>query len=248
MFKRSLASVAAVAIASGAVVAPANAVAVKVNDDMYCTFSFTAEEAKLTNLKSKKYSKGQITYLKSAVAGSQPSALRKQIEKDQKKLTESSLDATEKEKLTRQLEENKKKLTVYENLNNALDACINGKYYNSDNLGDSKNPEDQGNPGDSKNPEDQGNPGESKQPEDQGNPGESKQPEDQGNPGAPGKPGDSNNPGPNNPGVQPAPPSNDGAGIGVIFAGAIAAILGILAAALPIIKPMLPPQLRALLP
>ncbi|CAB0570320.1 collagen-like triple helix repeat-containing protein [Corynebacterium diphtheriae] len=236
MFKRSLASVAAVAIASGAVVAPANAVAVKVNDDMYCTFSFTAEEAKLTNLKSKKYSKGQITYLKSAVAGSQPSALRKQIEKDQKKLTESSLDATEKEKLTRQLEENKKKLTVYENLNNALDACINGKYYNSDNLGDSKNPEDQGNPG------------ESKQPEDQGNPGESKQPEDQGNPGAPGKPGDSNNPGPNNPGVQPAPPSNDGAGIGVIFAGAIAAILGILAAALPIIKPMLPPQLRALLP
>ncbi|MHC9646032.1 collagen-like triple helix repeat-containing protein [Corynebacterium diphtheriae] len=224
MFKRSLASVAAVAIASGAVVAPANAVAVKVNDDMYCTFSFTAEEAKLTNLKSKKYSKGQITYLKSAVAGSQPSALRKQIEKDQKKLTESSLDATEKEKLTRQLEENKKKLTVYENLNNALDACINGKYYNSDNLGDSKNPEDQGNPG------------------------ESKQPEDQGNPGAPGKPGDSNNPGPNNPGVQPAPPSNDGAGIGVIFAGAIAAILGILAAALPIIKPMLPPQLRALLP
>ncbi|MHC9621308.1 collagen-like triple helix repeat-containing protein [Corynebacterium diphtheriae] len=236
MFKRSLASVAAVAIASGAVVAPANAVAVKVNDDMYCTFSFTAEEAKLTNLKSKKYSKGQITYLKSAVAGSQPSALRKQIEKDQKKLTESSLDATEKGKLTRQLEENKKKLTVYENLNNALDACINGKYYNSDNLGDSKNPEDQGNPG------------ESKQPEDQGNPGESKQPEDQGNPGAPGKPGDSNNPGPNNPGVQPAPPSNDGAGIGVIFAGAIAAILGILAAALPIIKPMLPPQLRALLP
>ncbi|MHD0135706.1 collagen-like triple helix repeat-containing protein [Corynebacterium diphtheriae] len=224
MFKRSLASVAAVAIASGAVVAPANAVAVKVNDDMYCTFSFTAEEAKLTNLKSKKYSKGQITYLKSAVAGSQPSALRKQIEKDQKKLTESSLDATEKEKLTRQLEENKKKLTVYENLNNALDACINGKYYNSDNLGDSKNPEDQGNPG------------------------ESKQPEDQGNPGAPGKPGDSNNPGPSNPGVQPAPPSNDGAGIGVIFAGAIAAILGILAAALPIIKPMLPPQLRALLP
>ncbi|RKW88809.1 hypothetical protein D9R17_10835, partial [Corynebacterium diphtheriae] len=53
---------------------------------------------------------------------------------------------------------------------------------------------------------------------------------------------------PSNPGVTPAPPSNDGAGIGVIFAGAIAAILGILAAALPIIKPMLPPQLRALLP
>ncbi|CAB0568764.1 hypothetical protein CIP107527_02096 [Corynebacterium diphtheriae] len=229
MFKRSLASVAAVAIASGAVVAPANAVAVKVNDDMYCTFSFTAEEAKFTNLKSKKYSKGQITYLKSAVAGSQPSALRKQIEKDQKKLTESSLDATEKEKLTRQLEENKKKLTVYENLNNALDACIAGKYYNSDNLGDSKKPEGPSKLGPQK-------PGTD-------NPGGSKNPE------VPGNPGDSNNPkAPSNPGVQPAPPSTDGAGIGVIFAGAIAAILGILAAALPIIKPMLPPQLRALLP
>ncbi|RLP14862.1 hypothetical protein D9R19_10245, partial [Corynebacterium diphtheriae] len=53
---------------------------------------------------------------------------------------------------------------------------------------------------------------------------------------------------PSNPGVTPAPPSNDGAGIGVIFAGALAAILGILAAALPIIKSILPPQLRALLP
>lgn len=39
MFKRSLASVAAVAIASGAVVAPANAVTVKVSYDGSCTFS-----------------------------------------------------------------------------------------------------------------------------------------------------------------------------------------------------------------
>ncbi|WP_338321864.1 hypothetical protein [Corynebacterium diphtheriae] len=109
--------------------------------------------------------------------------------------------------MTRKLEENEKKLTAYKNLNNALNACIDGKNYDSDESGDSKKPEGQGKPGGTE------------------------------------KPGDSNNPG-----VQPAPPSNDGAGIGVIFAASIAAVLGILAAALPFIKSILPPQLRALLP
>ncbi|OIR64596.1 hypothetical protein BHF77_11515, partial [Corynebacterium diphtheriae] len=174
MFKRSLASVAAVAIASGAVVAPANAVAVKVNNDMTCTFSLTAEETKLTTLKSNKYSKEKITNLK-LVVGSQPSALRAQIEKDKKALTKLGPNDEQRKHLTNKLKEDEKKLTAYENLNNALDACIAGKYYNSDNLGDSKKPD------------------------------------------GPQKPG------PNNPGVQPAPPSNDGAGIGVIFAASIAA-------------------------
>lgn len=51
MFKRSLASFAAVAVASGAVVAPANAVTVTVNDDTTCTIELTDEEAKLTGSK-----------------------------------------------------------------------------------------------------------------------------------------------------------------------------------------------------
>ncbi|CAB0713375.1 hypothetical protein [Corynebacterium diphtheriae] len=216
MFKRSLASVAAVAIASGAVVAPANAVAVKVNNDMTCTFSLTAEETKLTTLKSNKYSKEKITNLK-LVVGSQPSALRAQIEKDKKALTKLGPNDEQRKHLTNKLKEDEKKLTAYENLNNALDACIAGKYYNSDNLGDSKKPDGPQKPGPN-------------------NPGDSN------NPDGPQKPG------PNNPGVQPAPPSNDGAGIGVIFAASIAAVLGILAAALPFIKSILPPQLRALLP
>ncbi|CAB0569415.1 hypothetical protein CIP107509_02025 [Corynebacterium diphtheriae] len=222
MFKRSLASVAAVAIASGAVVAPANAVAVKVNDDMTCTFSLTAEETKLTTLKSNKYSKEKITNLKLAVVGSQPSALRAQIEKDKKALTKLGPNDEQRKHLTNKLKEDEKKLTAYENLNNALDACIAGKYYNSDNLGDSKKPEGPSKLGPQK-------------------PGPN-------NPDGPQKPGPNNPDGPNNPGVQPAPPSNDGAGIGFIFAASIAAVLGILAAALPFIKSILPPQLRALLP
>ncbi|OWO27835.1 hypothetical protein AY536_10895, partial [Corynebacterium diphtheriae bv. mitis] len=228
MFKRSLASVAAVAIASGAVVAPANAVAVRVHDDKTCTLSLTAEETKLTSLHSGKYPQEKITTLKSTIVGSQPSALRKQIKKNKEELTKPILDEERRKDLTSKLKENEKKLTVYENLNNALDACINGKYYNSDQPDDSKKPEDQGNPGAP------GNPGDSNNPGAPGNPGDSNNPE------GPKKPGGTEKPkAPSNPGATPAPPSNDGAGIGVIFAGAIAAILGILAAALPIIKPML---------
>ncbi|AEX79644.1 hypothetical protein B1A54_10465 [Corynebacterium diphtheriae] len=209
MFKRSLASVAAVAIASGAVVAPANAVAVRPHNNKTCTFSFTAEEGKLIHLNSGKYPQEKITNLKSTIVGPQLPTLRAQIKEYEEALAKDEFN----DDLMRKLEESNKQLTAYEKLNEALDACINGKYYNSDQSSGPKKPERQGEPGDSQKP------------------------------GAPGNPK-----APSNPGVTPAPPSNDGAGIGVIFAGAIAAILGILAAALPIIKSILPPQLRALLP
>ncbi|CAB0713259.1 hypothetical protein FRC0024_02098 [Corynebacterium diphtheriae] len=227
MFKRSLASVAAVAIASGAVVAPANAVAVRPHNDKTCTFSFAAEEAKLTPLNSGKYPQDKITNLKSALVEPQLPILRAQIMKYEEALAKGKVN----DDLMRKLEDSNKKLTAYEKLNEALDACINGKYYNSDQSSGPKKPERQGEPGDSQKPSGP------KKPERQGEPGDSQ------------KPGGTEKPkAPSNPGVTPAPPSNDGAGIGVIFAGAIAAVLGILAAALPIIKPILPPQLRALLP
>ncbi|CAB0917093.1 hypothetical protein FRC0425_02057 [Corynebacterium diphtheriae] len=216
MFKRSLASVAAVAIASGAVVAPANAMTVRVSYDDSCSFFLTAEETKLTGLASSvTLPKEQATQLKSQYGEQQLSALEATIEAYEKKLTEPSLDEEQKNHLTSQLEENKKRLTAYKKFSDALDACIAGMDYNSDESGDSKEPGGTDKPGDSKKP------------------------------GGTDKPGDSKKPGGTE---QPAPPSNDGAGIGVIFAAAIAAVLGILAAALPIIKPMLPPQLRALLP
>lgn len=49
MFKRSLASLTAVVVVSGAVVAPANAMTTTVNNDM-CTITPTDEEARLTSL------------------------------------------------------------------------------------------------------------------------------------------------------------------------------------------------------
>ncbi|CAB0522381.1 hypothetical protein CIP101434_02207 [Corynebacterium diphtheriae] len=226
MFKRSLASLTAVAIASGAVVAPANAMTVRVGYAGSCTFFSNAEEAQLTRLdQTVTYKKENVALLKSSLVEGQLTVLSRIIEKDREELAKAGLSTAKKEELTRKLEENEKKLTAYKNLNNALNACIAGKNYDSDESDDSKKPEDQGNPGAPGNPSDSNNPK------------------------LPKKPGDSNNPKlPNNPGVQPAPPSNDGAGIGVIFAASIAAVLGILAAALPFIKSILPPQLRALLP
>ncbi|CAB0521795.1 hypothetical protein CIP107505_01879 [Corynebacterium diphtheriae] len=221
MFKRSLASVAAVAIASGAVVAPANAMTVTINNDnMKCTFTLTDEEKTLIGLhQNPEFSKEEATEIKKGNVEKKLEDFHKQIEKDKKALEDPNLDDELKNDLMRKLEENKKKVTANEDFRNALTACIDGKAYNSDKSSGTEKPGASGKPGGSKNPE------------------------------VPGNPGDSNNPkAPSNPGVTPAPPSNDGAGIGVIFAGAIAAILGILAAALPIIKPMLPPQLRALLP
>ncbi|CAB0567449.1 hypothetical protein CIP107512_01925 [Corynebacterium diphtheriae] len=224
MFKRSLASVAAVAIASGAVVAPANAMTMKVNNDI-CTFDLTDEEAKSVLLHPKaQFTKKEATASKVNVE-KKLLEIRAQIEKDQAELAKDEVSDEQRKHLTSELEENKKKVTANEDFRNALTACIDGKAYNSDKSSGTEKP------GDSKNPEDPKKPGDSKNPEDPKNPGGTNKPKV-----------------PSNPGAQPAPPSNDGAGIGVIFAGAIAAILGILAAALPIIKPMLPPQLRALLP
>lgn len=245
MFKRSLASVAAVAIASGAVVAPANAVTVTVNkDDMECTFNFTNEEVRLTHSHpTPKFPKEEAATIRAKTVEPQLLELRAQIKKDKEALNNPDLGEKQRKDLTIHLKENEKKLTAFENYKDALTACIDGKAYNSDKSSGTEKPGASGNPGGTEQPEDQGN------PDAPGKPGGSKNPEGQGKPGAPGNPGDSNNPKvPGKPGAQPAPPSNDGAGIGVIFAGAIAAILGILAAALPIIKPMLPPQLRALLP
>ncbi|WP_215283452.1 hypothetical protein [Corynebacterium diphtheriae] len=214
MFKRSLAPVAAVAIASGAVVAPANAVAVRVDSNMTCTFSLNAEEVKLTDLnRTARLSQQDAASFKKNRIEPQLSDLRAEIEKAHKELAKVGPDAAEKERLTRELKESEKKLTANKNFRDALTACIDGKYYNSDQLGDSKNPGGTDQSGDSQ------------------------------------KPGGTEKPkAPSNPGATPAPPSNDGAGIGVIFAASIAAVLGILAAALPFIKPILPPQLRALLP
>ncbi|MHC9622856.1 hypothetical protein ACQXZN_08110 [Corynebacterium diphtheriae] len=224
MFKRSLASVAAVAIASGAVVAPANAMTMKVNNGI-CTFDLTDEEAKSVLLHPKaQFTKKEATASKVNVE-KKLLEIRAQIEKDQAELAKDEVSDEQRKHLTSELEENKKKVTANEDFRNALTACIDGKAYNSDKSSGTEKP------GDSKNPEDPKKPGDSKNPEDPKNPGGTNKPKV-----------------PSNPGAQPAPPSNDGAGIGVIFAGAIAAILGILAAALPIIKPMLPPQLRALLP
>ncbi|CAB0620269.1 hypothetical protein CIP107557_02111 [Corynebacterium diphtheriae] len=225
MFKRSLASVAAVAIASGAVVAPANAMTMNVNDGI-CTFNLTADEAELIHLHdAPEFSKEEATEIKKGTVEKNLLELHTQIERDQKALEDPNLDDELKNDLMRKLEENKKKVTAYEDFRNALTACIQGRNYESDKSSGTEKPGASGNPGGT----------------DQS--GDSKNPEDPKNPGGTNKPK-----APSNPGAQPAPPSNDGAGIGVIFAGAIAAILGILAAALPIIKPMLPPQLRALLP
>ncbi|MHC9560789.1 hypothetical protein ACQX2I_05025 [Corynebacterium diphtheriae] len=208
MFKRSLAPVAAVAIASGAVVAPANAVAVRVDSNMTCTFSLNAEEVKLTDLnRTARLSQQDAASFKKNRIEPQLSDLRAEIEKAHKELAKVGPDAAEKERLTRELKESEKKLTANKNFRDALTACIDGKYYNSDQLGDSKNPGGTDQSGGTEKPK-----------------------------------------APSNPGVTPAPSSNDGAGIGVIFAASIAAVLGILAAALPFIKPILPPQLRALLP
>ncbi|MBG9350811.1 hypothetical protein [Corynebacterium belfantii] len=86
MFKRSLASLAVVAVASGAVVAPANAITVTVNKDM-CTFNLTDEEAGLLSLdKTIMHNKTKAADLKTTIVEPQLSVLRTQIEKDKKKL------------------------------------------------------------------------------------------------------------------------------------------------------------------
>ncbi|CAB0747389.1 hypothetical protein FRC0095_02016 [Corynebacterium diphtheriae] len=227
MFKRSLASLAAVVVASGAVVAPANAMTVEINDNNTCTLKLTAEEARLISLQqTTELDKGKAAFIKSSLVEGQLIKLRAEIEKAKKELAKLEPHSEKSESLRRELKENEKKFTAYENLSNALAACIAGHSYDSNQSGRPSKPEGPNEPGPSK-------PGPSK-------PGPSK-------PG-PSKPGPSkpegpNEPGPNNPERERALPSTNGAVIGVIVA-----VLGILVAALPFIKSMLPAQLRALLP
>lgn len=66
MFKRSLASVAAVAVVSGAIVAPANAMTLKVDDDVTCTINLNVKEADILHLNhpGNKDPQGSDSYLK----------------------------------------------------------------------------------------------------------------------------------------------------------------------------------------
>lgn len=215
MFKRSLASFAAVAVASGAVVAPANAMTVTVNDDTTCTIELTDEEAKLTGSKPPaNLSKEKAAHLKATLLDKQLPALGAEIEKDKQELDKPGLDEEKKAALKSALEEKQKRFTANNNLKKALEACIDGKSYDSNQSDDSKQPDG------------------------------SNKPEDSNKPGGSDKPGDSKHPdGSNKPGGEHGLSSIDGAGIAVIVA-----VLGILAAALSFIKPLLPAQLRALLP
>ncbi|HDV6348732.1 TPA: hypothetical protein ACGIZG_001303 [Corynebacterium striatum] len=221
MFKRSLASFAAVAVASGAVVAPANAVTVTVNDDTTCTIKVTEEEAGLIGLTPPaKINKDYAAHLKATLLDKQLPALGAEIEKDKQELDKPGLDEAAKATLKSALEDKQKRFTANNNFKKALEACIDGKNYDSSQSDDPKQPDD------------------SKQPGGSDKPGDSKQP------GGSDKPGDSDKPGgPNKPGGEHGLSSIDGAGI-----AAIVAVLGILAAALSFIKPLLPAQLRALLP
>ncbi|EEI79403.1 gene for 20kD antigen [Corynebacterium striatum] len=179
MFKRSLASFAAVAVASGAVVAPANAMTLTVNDDKTCTIKVTEEEAGLIGLTPPaKIDKDYAAHLKATLLDKQLPALSAEIEKDKQELDKPGLDEEKKAALKSALEEKQKRFTANNNLKKALEACIAGKNYDS-----------------------------------------------------------------NKPGGEHGLSSIDGAGI-----AAIVAVLGILAAALSFIKPLLPAQLRALLP
>lgn len=154
MFKRSLASLAVVAVASGAVVAPANAITVTVNKDM-CTFNLTDEEAGLLSLdKTIMHNKTKAADLKTTIVEPQLSVLRTQIEKDKKKLDDLEPGAAGREKLMSDLKKNEEKFTAYKNFNNALKACIDGNNYNSDQPGGPERPGDSDQPGGPKRPDD----------------------------------------------------------------------------------------------
>ncbi|AEX47182.1 hypothetical protein [Corynebacterium diphtheriae] len=235
MFKRSLASLAAVAVASGVIVAPANAMTLTVNGNM-CTIEQTAEEASYTRLKqTTMLDKEKAAFLKMQYGARHLSTFETEIAKLKQELANSDLGEERKKELTRQLEEKEKSFTANKNLREALDACIEGRNYNSKQSGVPNNPEGPSKPGPN-NPEGPSKPGPNN-PEGPSKPGPN-------NPEGPSKPGPNNpegpsKPGPNNPEVERALPSTNGAVIGVIVA-----VLGILAAALPVIKSIL----RALLP
>ncbi|MHC9780021.1 hypothetical protein ACQXYZ_10360 [Corynebacterium diphtheriae] len=141
MFKRSLASLAVVAVASGAVVAPANAVTVTVNTDMKCTIQLTDEEAELTSLeRSITADKVKAANVKEHIVESQLSTLRAEIAKYEQDLAKPGLDTEKEMALKSKLEEKRKQLTAYKNLSDALDACIAGHNYDSDQPGGSDQP------------------------------------------------------------------------------------------------------------
>ncbi|MGN6019512.1 hypothetical protein [Corynebacterium striatum] len=214
MFKRSLASFAAVAVASGAVVAPANAMTLTVNDDTTCTIKVTEEAGLIGLTPPANLSKEKAAHLKATLLDNQLPALGAEIEKDKQELDKPGLDEAKKAALKSALEEKQKRFTANNNLKKALEACIAGNNYDSNPSDDSKQP------------------------------GGSDKPDDSKQPGGSDKPGDSKHPdGSNKPGGEHGLSSIDGAGI-----AAIVAVLGILAAALSFIKPLLPAQLRALLP
>ncbi|CAB0575938.1 hypothetical protein CIP107534_02018 [Corynebacterium diphtheriae] len=229
MFKRSIASVAAVAVVavvSGAVVAPANAMSAKFNNsNMTCTIELTDKEVKLTLLQQTlMIDKAKAAQTKAIIAEPQVSALRAKIEDTKKELAKLEPHSEKSEKLRRELEENTEKFTAYQNFLKALNACIAGEDYNSDQSGVPNQP------GPSE-PSVPNQPGPS-EPSVPNQPGPSE-------PSVPNQPGPSEPSVPNQPEGERALPSTNGAVIGVIVA-----VLGILAAALPVIKSML----RALLP
>ncbi|AEX70633.1 hypothetical protein Q6D62_10620 [Corynebacterium diphtheriae] len=216
MFRRSLASLAAVAVISGVVVAPANAVTVTVNN-MTCTIKLTPEETNFIPLSSPvMLTKEKAAFLKNQYGETQLSALDAEIKKKEKELTELEPNAAGREMLTSELKEKKKRFTANKKFSDALDACIAGENYDSSKPNGPKDPNGPKKPGDS----DQS--GGSEKPNGPKDPGGSEKPND-----------------PKHPEVERALPSTNGAVI-----GAIVAVLGILAAALPVIKSIL----RALLP
>ncbi|CAB0872432.1 hypothetical protein FRC0378_02021 [Corynebacterium diphtheriae] len=163
MFKRSLVAVTVVAVVSGTVVAPANAMTVTVNKDMTCTIKQTDEEASYTRLDpTVKATKEIATRLKADYVEGFLSTIRPEIEKLKQKLADPDLAEAMKKDLAGQLEKKEKSFTAMKNFSNALDACIDGRDY------DSSKPEGPSNPGPSK-PEGPSNPGPSK-PEGPSNP------------------------------------------------------------------------------
>lgn len=155
MFKRSLASLAAVAVASGAIVAPANAVTVTVNNDKTCTITPTDEETRLTGLtQTRNLDKGKAAGIIASIIEGQLIKLRTEIGKVKKKLAELDPNAAERTTLTSELKEKEKQLTTYQNLKDALNACIDGRDYNSGQSGDSKPPSVPKPPEDSVKPDD----------------------------------------------------------------------------------------------
>ncbi|MHC9549447.1 hypothetical protein ACQQ67_11375 [Corynebacterium diphtheriae] len=160
MFKRSLASVAAVAIASGVIVAPANALTVKVSYDGSCTFFLTAEEASYTSLtQTVTLKKEKAADLKATLVKNQLSALEADIAKYEKELANLELDEEQKKDLKRRLEEKKKRFTANQNFKKALEACDAGHDY------DSKQPGGSDQPGGSNKPDGSDQPGDSNKPD-----------------------------------------------------------------------------------